>query len=121
MSDEAIEFKKILSAKEILLSEDIEIIDVYVPEWKGTVRLRAMTGEESIQYNQLVTNNTAAAKNGAAVMCAMCIVDEDGKQQFTADQATLLAKKSLSALVRLQKAALKLNGLDEDKAAVKNA
>lgn len=106
------EEKRFLSAEEILAVEDIKIAEVDVPEWGGVVRLRPMSGEEAEQFVSIVSKD----KTGAAIkVVAMCAVKEDGLTRlFTEEQVGLLKKKALRAIMRLQKKAMEINGLNEE-------
>jgi hypothetical protein len=109
---EGIVAKKVLTATEILDAPDIQVVDIDVPEWGGIVKLRPMSAEESIAYNEAV--KAGDRRHGAVILAATCLVDENGKQLFTEDQARGLVKKSLAALLRIQKVALRVNGFAED-------
>jgi hypothetical protein len=104
--------KKVLSATEILEADDIQVVDIDVPEWGGVVKLRPMSAEESIAYNEAV--KAGDKRHGAVILASTCLVDEEGKKLFTEDQARGLVKKSLAALLRIQKVALKVNGFVDD-------
>lgn len=108
--------KKVLSAADILGAEDLQVIEVEVPEWGGVVRLRPMTAEEAIGYNKTVT--AGDKRHGAVILAGMCIVNDEGKPAFSDEQVQQLAKKSLAALMRIQRVALKINGLTKDEEAV---
>jgi putative heme iron utilization protein len=103
--------KKVLSAEEILGANDLEPVEVEVPEWGGVVRLRPMTAEQVIEYQEKVKSGDK--RHGAIIMVGMCVVNEDNEPAFTEVQVRQLGKKSLAALQRIQRAALKINGLDD--------
>jgi hypothetical protein len=48
--------------------------------------------------------------HGAVSILVACAVDEEGNQLFTQEQANVLVKKSIGAVMRIQRAAMKLNG-----------
>lgn len=108
--------KKLLSKNQILASEDLEFVDVEMPEWKdeegnpGVIRLQGLTGEDIVKF----TNQTEEEKKNSAVrIIAMCAVDENGEKLFTEEDVNVLKKKNLKAILRLQDAAMKLNGMDK--------
>jgi len=110
--------KKLLSKAQILSSDDLETVDVEIPEWKdedgnpGVVRLQSLTGEGIVSFS----NQTDAQKKNSAVrIIAMCAVDEAGNLLFTEDEVAAIQKKSIKAILRLQEAAMKLNGMNADK------
>jgi hypothetical protein len=106
---------KFLTAKEILEVNDLQVTVVDVPEWGGSVRLRPMTAEEAIEYNE--TGDPSSKKHAAVRLAALCIVDEDGDPMFTPDQVAVLSKKSLAAFMRVQRVAMEINGLNTKGAA----
>ena len=110
--------KRFLSAAEILASQDLETVDVEVPEWGGTVRLRAMSGEEATKFVDSLGGKTSTS---AVKVVMLCAIDEEGNPLVSGEQLELLAKKSLRAILRLQKEVLRINGMtDEAAVATKN-
>ncbi len=107
------EERKALTAEDILAAEDIETVDVHVPEWNGTVKLRSLSGEEAARFVESFPpgeRQTASAVN----IVALCAIKEDGTPLFTQKQVEELKKKSLRAIMRLQKETLRINGLSEE-------
>lgn len=103
---------RLLSADDILGSEDIEIVDIKVPEWGGTVRIRGLSGDALSRYFE--ANKGRETADVTAKLLSMSIIREDGSLMFNEDQVERLKKKSNRALMRVQRAVLKLNGLDKD-------
>jgi hypothetical protein len=103
--------RKVLTAVDILAAEDLAVVEVDVPEWGGIVRLRPLTAQEAIRFAEDAKENKGATS--AVGVAAMCCVDEKGKPLFTAQQAEQLKSKSLRAMMRIQKEALRINGLDD--------
>lgn len=103
--------KKFLTAQDILDADDMAVVEVDVPEWGGTIRLRPMSAEEVIAFNE--ENKDANKKHAALRVTAACAVDEAGNRLFTSKQMESLAKKSLAAFMRIQKVAMRINGLDD--------
>lgn len=103
--------KKFLSAEEILAIDDIEFVEVWVPEWKTMIILRMLNGEEAIEFTEQIAKDKSAA---SARMLILSAVQEDRKTPlFTEAHFQALKKKSLKAMIRLQKMALKINGFNE--------
>ena len=110
---EETEERKFLSAEEILAAEDIETVDVYIPEWDTLVRLRSLSGLEAEKFVAAFPpgeRQTASAVN----IVALCAIKEDGTPLFTKEQVVELKQKSLRAIMRLQKETLRINGLSEE-------
>lgn len=103
--------KRRLSAAAILAAEDRPIVDVDVPEWGGEVALRAMSAAAAIDFLEETQTGNAKKTDGMVKIIQQCAVDESGRALFTVEDLEKLREKSLPVLLRLQDAALKLNGL----------
>lgn len=102
-----------LTAAEILNADDLEYTEIEVPEWKGTLRLRVMSADEAIKFQDQI--NTPSLKKSAWVkILALCAVDGEGKRLFSDREMEALRKKSTKVFLRIQKVLLKLNGFTED-------
>jgi hypothetical protein len=111
--------KKFLTAAEIREVQDVETVVVDIPEWGGAIRLKALTGEEAVEFSESIKEGD---KSGAARLVARCAVDEDGNRIFADADIDVLKQKSMKALLRAQNVAMKLNGLtEESKETAKNA
>lgn len=119
MTDETPEQElELLSADDIFGMDDLEPITLAVPEWdrgdkKGAVRLRPLSAAEIMAY---IEKNKKGSANGPVDILVMSAVDINGKPLFQNKREILdrVAKKSMKALTRIQAAAMKLNGLDQD-------
>lgn len=103
-----------LTREEILQAQDIEYEVVEVPEWGGEVRVRAMTAAERDAFEASILRQTKSGVqvemvNLRARLCAMTIVDEDGKRIFGDSDIAELGKKSAAALQRVFDAAMRLS------------
>lgn len=96
-----------LTRDEILSLDDLPRQVVEVPEWKGTVYVRAMTGTERRQFFLHLANDTLT---GAMMVC-WCACDEAGHRLFEDGDVEALSQKHGKALDRIANAALKFNGL----------
>lgn len=106
----------LLSKSAILAADDLKTEDVEVPEWGGTVRVRAFSGRERDEFEaSLVRGDGKDRKvdltNMRARLVALTVVDETGQKLFTHDDVDLLGAKSGAALDRVFAVAQKLNGL----------
>lgn len=108
------EDKHFLTAKDILDSNDLETAEMEVPEWGGTLRLRVMTADEAIKFQDVL--NTPAKKSAWVKLLALCAVDADGNRLFSDREMELLKKKSTAVFLRLQDFLLKLNGFTQEAA-----
>jgi hypothetical protein len=102
----------------ILAADDLETVDVDVPEWGGSVRLRTLTGGERDKFesdmiDQRGKSNKMNLVNLRARLVALCAVDEGGKRMFGDNEVTKLGAKSAAVLDKLFVAAQKLNGMTQ--------
>lgn len=108
---------KVLTNKaDIFGMSDTVIREVYVPEWKVTVRVRSLMGFERDDYemsliDQRAGNMKVEFQNARARLVALAVVDADGNRLFSDDDIPMLSTKSASALSRLFDAASALSGI----------
>ena len=105
-----------LTRGEILNAQDIQTEEVHVPEWGGTVLVRALDGEErdALEASMIQgkgKNAQVNLKNLRAKLVARSIVDENGKRLFEDGDIPALAKKSAAALNRVYEVAQRLSGI----------
>ncbi|MEU1736458.1 hypothetical protein [Streptosporangium sp. NPDC020145] len=110
----------LLGREQILQADDLPVEDVPVPEWRGEVRLRGLTGAELDEYQASLVVQTrdgtqkANLRNATAKLVSRCAIDEDGAPLFEPKDLLKLSSKSAVALQRLFAVAQKLNGLTDD-------
>lgn len=113
---------KILTRDEILSATDLKRELVEVPEWGGSVYVRAMTGTERDSFEESIIEIRQNGKGPTfkpvltairAKLCARCIVGEDGERLFTDKDIDALGKKSIAALDRVYTVAQRLNAMGE--------
>jgi len=108
-----------LSRDAILAADDATYEDVAVPEWGGTVRVRALNGaqrdafEASIQKLGKDGSRTFDPSDFRAKFVSRVIVDESGARIFTNADVKALSEKSAAALQRVFDAGARLSGLTE--------
>lgn len=119
-----------LSAAAILACDDTQFRDEPVPEWGGTVRVRALTGKERDAFEasnrQIRDDGTIVylPDNQRAKLVARSLIDpETGARLFTDQQINALGEKNAAVLNRLYEVAATLSGLapDSDEDAEKNS
>jgi hypothetical protein len=112
--------KPLLSRAAILNADDLESENLEIPEWGGTVRVRALTGAERDAYEASMRQQrgrefVANLANVRAKLVVRSVVDQAGDRIFTDQDANALGKKSAAALDRIFECAAKLSRLsDED-------
>lgn len=110
-----------LTREAILAATSLPTEEVDVPEWGGTVIVRAMDGVTRDQWE----SSTLVARGGAvtrdtvnirAKLVALCVIDpETGQRLFMPEDVDVLGKLSGAALSRVFGVAARLGGLaDED-------
>lgn len=110
---------RLLTRQEILSIRDIRTETVFVPEWGGAVRIKAMTGKERDAWEtalfQIDGKDVKMNKeNLRAKLVALTVVDEAGQRLFTEADVEALGSKSAAALDRIYQASQKLSGLTPD-------
>jgi hypothetical protein len=111
----------LLSKEAILAADDRPTMDVEVPEWGGTVRVRALSGAERDAYEIALAGirpdgtRRPNLVNVRARLIALTVVDEAGARMFSDKDAEALGAKSAAAMQRVFEAAQRLSALtDED-------
>jgi hypothetical protein len=107
-----------LSKQQILGAVDIKTEPVDVPEWGGKVLVRGLTGDQRDAFEDMIVERKKGGqkinvRGVRAKLCALSIVDADGKPIFTEADVEALGHKSSSALTRVFQVASKLSGLDD--------
>jgi hypothetical protein len=113
-----------LSKDQIVGADDRPTRDVDVPEWGGTVRVRALSGSDRDAYEAsmrtVMPDGTGGMKvvadesNARAKLAAHSMVDENGERLFGDHEVSRLGLKSAEALHRVFMAAAELSGLTDD-------
>lgn len=105
-----------LSRDAILKAQDLKRESVEVPEWGGSVLVRQMTASERDRFEARLFVGDGATRtinqdNLRAKLCALCIVDEQGKRMFEDADIAALGGKSAAALNRVFDVAQRINGM----------
>ena len=100
-----------LSRDQILGADDQPRERVEVPEWKGHVFVRSMSGAErdSWEASLVAAGEGRNLANARARLAVLCTVDEQGNRLFSAEDADVLGKKAAKPLDRIFRAAMRLN------------
>jgi hypothetical protein len=99
-----------LTREAILAIDDLPRREVHVPEWKGSVFVRALSGQERDQLERMISNDTASR----AAIAVLCLVNEQGDRLFTNADIEALAKKHGKALERIVTAAMQFNAITDE-------
>ena len=109
---------RLLSAADILRAQDITTEDVAVPEWGGTVRVKALSaGERDAFEASLLEGKGKQQKtnlaNVRAKFVARVLVNEQGVRLFTDADVQQLGRKSAAALERVFDVGRRLSGMSD--------
>lgn len=101
-----------------------QVREVEVPEWGGTVRLRAMSGNERDELEAESFTTTTETVDGKPVvvrhvnvrkmrarLLARCMIDEAGDRIFADDEIDILGAEDSGLVARLFAVAQDMNGL----------
>jgi len=100
--------KTITNKDDILSKDDLNTIEVEVPEWDAKLKLRVIPGNVRDRWDKALLEGKVKS-NIRAKLLVYCIVDDEGKCIFTEADAQSLGNKSGAALDRLFEAACALN------------
>jgi hypothetical protein len=104
---------KLLSLEEIENLEDVQFVEVEVPEWKGTLRFGSLNAGDMIDF---VESNDGPAKRTAGLrLIVKSLVDATGQRIGEDKLLQTLKKRDARVCNRLVEAILKLNGIDSKK------
>jgi hypothetical protein len=101
-----------LDRKSILAADDVRKEKIAVPEWKGDVFLRVLTGTDRDRFEESYADQKMKAFRIRFLLLALC--DEDGVRLFSDDEADVLGKKSSVVINRLFEAGWKLNAFTQE-------
>jgi hypothetical protein len=101
-----------LDRKSILAADDVRKEKVAVPEWKGDVFLRVLTGTDRDRFEESYADQKMKAFRISFLLLALC--DEDGERLFSDDESDILGKKSSVVINRLFEAGWKLNAFTQE-------
>jgi len=109
----------LLTKQQIVDANDLETVEVNVPQWGGSVLVRALTAKQrgqlmSTLIDQTKDGRTLRLQDLQARLCAMSIVDGQGKRFFSDNELAALGAKSSAALQRVFEAAQRLSGLSDE-------
>lgn len=108
---------RFLTPDEILQADDRPVATINVPEWGGTIRVRALSLDDYLSLKEQHMRDGQEDERGlTTAMLQAGIVDQDGEACFTLEQARSLLNKSAVPLGRVMKAIGQVTGSDGAKA-----
>ena len=110
----------ILSKDNIFAADDLDVQEVEVSEWGGSVLIRPFTIADREKFEGWGDKSRGAKgkRTGNELLCFMItasVVDEQGNRVFTDNDVEQLKEKNSSVIDYLAKEIQKLNGISEDK------
>ena len=110
---------QLLTLDQIRSAQTVITEDVHVPEWGGTVRVKALTAKERDAFEAgLVVgkgkNRRVSIDNVRAQLVVASVVDADGKQMFKPADAEWMGDQSAAAVARVYDVAGRLSGVSDD-------
>lgn len=101
-----------LDRRSILAVDDVRKEKFAVPEWKGDVFLRVLTGTDRDRFEDSYADQKMKSFRIRFLLLALC--DEAGERLFNDDEADVLGKKSSIVINRLFEAGWKLNAFTQE-------
>lgn len=104
----------VLRRDEILESDDLKRETVEIPEWGGSVIVRALTIAEGEVIGSAVRKARESGDEDvsfSARLAAASVVDENGNRIFSDADIVPLSRKSASAVQKVVEAAQRLSGI----------
>ena len=87
----------------------LPIQDIYIPEWQGKIKIRAMLPKDRESLEKEFHESGRLPENFTAKVLVKSLVGKDGQRIFSDQDAPLLGKKSGVVLGRLFKLAISIN------------
>lgn len=97
-----------LSKEQILSITDKATKEINVPEWGGTIFLKALTFEDQDYFDSIADDKDQNQKMLIRIVC-----DADGNPLFSEEDIPALKKKSLPAFKLILKEFKAFNGFEE--------
>lgn len=101
-----------LDSKAILAADDVQLEKLHVPEWKGDVHLRVISGTDRDRFEESYSEQKMKAFRVRFLLLTLC--DSKGERLFKDEDAEALGKKSSVVINRLFDAAWKLNAFSPE-------
>lgn len=112
--------KRVFIGKDAILNSALVTEVVDVPEFgaDAAVLVKALNGQERDLFEVTLfvgegKDRKANMVNARARLCSLAIVDEEGNNMFTFEEAEALGKKNAAALDRIYEVASELCGFSE--------
>lgn len=111
--------KKILTKYEILAAQDRPLVAMDVPEWGGTIFLKALSISRAmaLRSKYMGLDGVPKPETGLSFVLdsiAACIVDESGQPLFSSDELEILGEKNPNVVNKVFQKIEEINGGGEN-------
>ena len=103
----------LLDRDAILAADDLTSERVPCPEWGGDVLVRALPLAERGEFEKAASDKDSSSHEVMCRIVALCCCNPDGTRMFTLEDAGMLAAKSAPVIMRLMKAATRINAITD--------
>jgi len=104
-----------LTKDQILAADDMDLLEINVPEWNGSVYIRVMSvGERDAYEREWIGKRETGVEHFRTKFLQRVLCSENGELLFNADEVAALSKKSARVMARLWDKAMKHNHLMAD-------
>jgi len=101
-----------LTLEQIKEVDDIDTVDVEIPEWGGTVKVRGMSGRQRSNLEQKISNNAPIGELKMSLITS-CTLGEKGDPLFTPADKKWLQEKGAGPIETIFSEICKLSGITE--------
>lgn len=107
---------RVLSFTDIVNADDIEVREVFIPQWDGVVKVKVFTKAEQQEIRRQITASQRANDgNVDADMFERLVITSGLVEPKVSDQQyQMLLQKSATAIQELAKAIVEINGMGEE-------
>lgn len=99
-----------LSKEQILSADDLNLLEIEVPEWSGSVYCRVMSvGERDAYEREWLGKRETGVENFRTKFLQRVLCDKSGELLFSSDDIKALSNKSSAVMSRLWDMAMKHN------------
>jgi hypothetical protein len=102
----------LLSRDAILKAQDVSTVEVSIPEWGGSIRVRSMTVSERNEFGRRVSSAEEKTSIGAWLVTLLS-VDDKGGRLFKPEDVEALEQRNAKAVDAVVNAILEVNKVGE--------
>jgi len=103
----------LLTKEQIFAAQDLQSIDIDIPEWGGSVKVRAMSAIDRINFEK--EQKDLQPSEMVLKLVLLTCIDDAGDRLFENDDLEQLQLKSPNAILKIFNESIKLNVLNDKK------